>query len=382
MVFMLFKVNASSRWLCTALVVCGLWACTTTYGPKGLTGGYKEEMIQPHIYKVTFDGNGNTSQEMVFNYWVYHCAELTISKGYAYFGLASSALPAQLVNPNTERNVPLLKQPDEPRAYDPLPKDGDDLVPSEPPRSAPMPSPLARPAVYRPGTEAAAHIAVKSAPTYIYVPGQTVTVTSWHKTATIAMYKSRFGATTPDQRFSLHAQTVIDVLKPYVTSAGQVAAPARQQLIDAALKAPLEQLNERATPPDFVAGLTKAGIVGDWLGKYKCGVYKGTGQVDNPSGWTVPVTMTVAGTQVTMVRQASSYRETLMGVVAPDLTVALKGQGALLKTPERPWHTQIAGRFSTETNNTVRFEGQGQLADPRGTVSRDCTVELVRKVAG
>lgn len=178
-----------------------LTACATPYGQKGLTGGYTDVQIEPHIYKVTFDGNGKTSSDTVFNYWLYRCAELTKEKGYTFFGLFRA-------------RTSTLDGAEEHQAMQ------------------------RRAAVYRPGQDDAERLdtrAVRGAPTYIYVPsyggGQ---ITTWHKTDTIVMYHTRAGAMTPEHAYALHAQTVLDMLKPFVDSEGKTPAPERKAIIDAA----------------------------------------------------------------------------------------------------------------------------------------------------
>ena len=65
------------------LVGCGV----TPYGPAGATGGYTEEKIDEYTYVVSFSGNGYTSRDMVWYYWMYRCAELTMDNGFSAFSL-------------------------------------------------------------------------------------------------------------------------------------------------------------------------------------------------------------------------------------------------------------------------------------------------------
>lgn len=62
-----------------------LTSCATPYGPRSTMGGYTEEQIDKDSYIVSFYGNGNSSEERVWNFWIYRCAELTKIKGYNYF---------------------------------------------------------------------------------------------------------------------------------------------------------------------------------------------------------------------------------------------------------------------------------------------------------
>lgn len=57
----------------------------TPYQALGLRGGYKDVKLDDNTYRVTFQGGGATSREIVEVYDLYRCAELTIEKGYDYF---------------------------------------------------------------------------------------------------------------------------------------------------------------------------------------------------------------------------------------------------------------------------------------------------------
>lgn len=59
--------------------------CSTPYQPKGLLGGYSEELIEDGIYKVKFSGNQHAKIEKVQKYLLYRCAEITIENEYDYF---------------------------------------------------------------------------------------------------------------------------------------------------------------------------------------------------------------------------------------------------------------------------------------------------------
>jgi len=72
---------------CLFLTLVG---CTTTYGPAGFTGGYKERKINDDTYIVSFFGNGHTKEQQVWNFWIYRCAELTLKNGYEFFTLKPS----------------------------------------------------------------------------------------------------------------------------------------------------------------------------------------------------------------------------------------------------------------------------------------------------
>jgi len=368
---------APLRRLGLVLAALALAACTTPYGQKGLFGGYSATQIEPHIFKVSFDGNGNTSEEMVVNFWLYYCAELTLKNGYQYFGVFNGPQISLAPEPEPEY----------------------DLAPNEQ-RGARASN---QPAAWRGGDPDAMKVPVKARGGYVYVPIYTPgrTITTWHKNATIVMYRTREGATTPEQRFSLRARTVIDMLKPYVDSGGKNPGPARKEVIDAAM-APAP--GERALPPTALApralgpapALPSApaippantpspaglgALAGQWSGWYRCQAYTGPDKVDNPGPWSAPVTMTVEGSRATMVRGDATYRETLYGGVQADLSLVLKGQGALQARSERPWSGQVAGRFAGP-GGPSRFDGSAQLMSLGGVTFRHCTVDLVKGAGG
>lgn len=66
-----------------------LYNCSTPYQPKGMLGGYSEEKVLVNLYKVAFKGNQHTKPDVVQNYLLYRCAELTKEHGYKYFGVVN-----------------------------------------------------------------------------------------------------------------------------------------------------------------------------------------------------------------------------------------------------------------------------------------------------
>lgn len=116
-----------------AFVLAG---CVTAYQPLGATGGYKDQRLEKDTYEVSFFGNGNTSRQAVFKYFLHRCAELTLEQGYEYFEIYA-----------TKRDAPRSSM-------------------SEP--------------------EYAQARATYRAPTIVYVPGNTVT--RWSVTGIVRMY--------------------------------------------------------------------------------------------------------------------------------------------------------------------------------------------------
>jgi hypothetical protein len=67
------------------LLFLSLAGCSTSYKPNGLTGGYSDMRLSNNTYKVSFRGNGFTSQDKVQNLLLRRCAELTKQNKYRYF---------------------------------------------------------------------------------------------------------------------------------------------------------------------------------------------------------------------------------------------------------------------------------------------------------
>ncbi|WP_010598310.1 CC0125/CC1285 family lipoprotein [Rickettsiella massiliensis] len=76
-----------------SLLILTLTGCATAYQPYSLGSGYRDIALSENTYKVSFRGNAFTSNELVQNYLLRRCAELTVQKGYKYF---------VIVNENTE----------------------------------------------------------------------------------------------------------------------------------------------------------------------------------------------------------------------------------------------------------------------------------------
>lgn len=89
-----------------SVLIASLAGCATAYQPKSFTGGYKSRQLAENQYIVSFWGNGNTSEQKVWNYWMYRCAELTREQGYEFFELLPSAEHA--FNEDGQGNLPVV----------------------------------------------------------------------------------------------------------------------------------------------------------------------------------------------------------------------------------------------------------------------------------
>ena len=59
--------------------------CSTSYQPRGFTGGYTDMKIQDDIFQVSFSGNGYTGRQKAQNFALLRSAEVTFENGYHYF---------------------------------------------------------------------------------------------------------------------------------------------------------------------------------------------------------------------------------------------------------------------------------------------------------
>jgi hypothetical protein len=167
-------------------------ACTTPYAPSGLTGGFREQKIDETTYRVAFNGNGYTPRDMVWNYWIYRCAELTKSKGFSNFALSfdSDQVPKKT---GFDEAAPLQ-----------------DMATSKEVDS---------------GSEIA-RTKSSGGTYYYYVPGHTVT--TYHANGVVHM----FGNAVPSEvEYYFRAQSILDSLRAYVSSNGKAAAPGREEII-------------------------------------------------------------------------------------------------------------------------------------------------------
>lgn len=167
-----------------------LTACSTIYGPKGLTGGFTDQQVDNSTYLVTFAGNGKTSSDMVWNYWIYRCAEITRQKGFTAFHIAPAETRGGMSS-----------------GYWATDMTG---------RSDRQPSMTT--------------VAGKGGTTYYYyVPGSTVT--TYRASGTVRMFSRPY----PAGAYLLDAEKILATLKPFVDSGGKAQTGSRKEIIDAAM---------------------------------------------------------------------------------------------------------------------------------------------------
>jgi hypothetical protein len=77
------------RWIIqkivTVLFIIILAGCVSPYEKLGLGGGFSDFALTDGTYKISFRGNGYSSAELVQNYLLRRCAEITLQRGYKYF---------------------------------------------------------------------------------------------------------------------------------------------------------------------------------------------------------------------------------------------------------------------------------------------------------
>jgi len=69
------------------LLGCLVTACATPYQSARLNGGFSETPLAPDMFRVTFHGNGVTSEERAQDFALLRAAELTLAQGFRYFAL-------------------------------------------------------------------------------------------------------------------------------------------------------------------------------------------------------------------------------------------------------------------------------------------------------
>lgn len=174
------------------MIVVLLSGCATGYGPNGLFGGYKERKLGEGKFIVSFLGNSNTTEQRVWNYWIYRCAELTSLNGYDYFEL----LPSKEHANGDEKDRPY--------------------------QFTMIPSPLE----------------ISDTPRIIPVNYTYTTYTTYSSKAIVQMYKNPL---PPNAKFVLDAKSIMNQLKPYVDSKGAATPPEKKDiLVRAAVEAAIK----------------------------------------------------------------------------------------------------------------------------------------------
>ncbi len=185
--FMRGRLRALVAYAAATCLLASAAGCASPYDEAGFTGGYRSNRLDATHWYVQYDGNGHTPSEQVWAYWIYRCAEVTRQSGYAYFAV----LPAT------------WKPAADPKAAVPAPA----AWPSSTPTNA-----VERPGVWKAGDKLPL-VQARSGGGFIYIPGGTYTIKTWHTKGVVAM----FNAPVPSETMLvLSAQSVMDDLAPYV----------------------------------------------------------------------------------------------------------------------------------------------------------------------
>lgn len=191
------SLRPRSAGILLALVM--LAGCATAYGPRGLTGGYTDTRVEEDVYRIRFSGNGRTSKNTVWQYWIYRCAEFTKEKGFSHFMLLKKDEKA----PAPQAGLSI----EEGHAYRNASAGGED-------------DPMSR----------TTPLATRSAPIYLYTPS--VPIVTYTNEGTIKLVNNP--AAYPG-RAMLSADVILKLVGPYVHSAGKERAPSEAELIKAAV---------------------------------------------------------------------------------------------------------------------------------------------------
>ncbi|GAB2801252.1 hypothetical protein GCM10027021_25980 [Dyella kyungheensis] len=207
-------------WLSLCALACLIATLSGCVGPTpyqkwAKNGGYDEFKVDVDTYNVVFYGNRQTTQDMVWYYWMYRCAELTHETGYEAF---------TLVKLQTGR--PTGSYPWQPQGVQPYKP-----FYQQPPGASNTPPSGHSPTAYD-GDEGGRLIPVHAGGTVVvhtmYIPGGTVTMTEWSAHGIVTMYH----VPLPENvKSALNAKAILDMLGPYVMSHGKSPAPSRMEVL-------------------------------------------------------------------------------------------------------------------------------------------------------
>jgi hypothetical protein len=83
--FLYFR--AASSFLYFVLAAGLLCSCSTPYRPMKNGAGYTDQQAAPDEFRVTFQGDGNTSLERVYDFAMLRAAEVTRQHGFSHFAI-------------------------------------------------------------------------------------------------------------------------------------------------------------------------------------------------------------------------------------------------------------------------------------------------------
>ena len=80
------------RFLPALVTLAVLTGCATPYQQKGFRGGFSETRLESNVFRVTFRGNGYTSEERAADYALLRSAELALENGFGYFVITDKSM--------------------------------------------------------------------------------------------------------------------------------------------------------------------------------------------------------------------------------------------------------------------------------------------------
>lgn len=72
--------------------------CATAYQKDGITGGFVDTRLAPDMVRVTFAGNGFTSDQKATDFALLRAAELCAESGCGFFSVQWSPVSTQMAN--------------------------------------------------------------------------------------------------------------------------------------------------------------------------------------------------------------------------------------------------------------------------------------------
>jgi hypothetical protein len=79
------KVEQIRVWTFALLAAFVALGCATPYQENGMSGGYSDTQLAENMFRVTFRGNGHTSQERAADFALLRCGVLSKAHGFNYF---------------------------------------------------------------------------------------------------------------------------------------------------------------------------------------------------------------------------------------------------------------------------------------------------------
>lgn len=83
----------------------------TPYQEENRSGGYSSMKLNKEVFRVKFQGNGYTRENVVHKYFLRRCAEITEQEGYQYFAFAEKSEETLVENTGSKTSGSISKDP-------------------------------------------------------------------------------------------------------------------------------------------------------------------------------------------------------------------------------------------------------------------------------